>query len=170
MKALSSNMLDVAKWPRWNRWEKGEGLVLKGKIKQIATKRYSMQDGWRNIKEGKAETLASLTPRRLLNSRLISFTVVLIPYSTPPFSWLRPHQSSSDHSSRQPDHFSFPVEHQKSCESWRFIHHYLDTLTFPTARDVNIPRCETKLIVDREFPSSRKNGNWKLKQRRKCLI
>lgn len=122
---------------RRNDWGNDEELELKGKIMQIATKRYSMQDGRRNIKEGKAETLSLFLfpfflPRCLLNSRLISFTV-LIPYSwAPPFSWLRPHQSSSDHSSRQPDHFSFPDEHQKSCEPWRFIHHYADVLTSPS--------------------------------------
>lgn len=124
---------------RRNDWGNGEELELKGEIMQIATKRYSMQDGWRNIKEGKAETLSLFLsfpfppPRCLLNSRLISFTIVLIPYFwAPPFPWLRPHQSSSDHSSRQPDHFSFPDEHQKSCEPWRFIHHYADVSTSPS--------------------------------------
>jgi len=80
---------------RYDYWEDcwkakvlGEKLgerELKGKIRQIATKRYSMQDGCRNIKRGKAETLVSpllspFLPRRLLNSRLISFAVVLIPH------------------------------------------------------------------------------------------
>jgi hypothetical protein len=115
-----------------------------------------MQDGWRNIKRGKTETLVSspfspFSPRRLLNSRLISFTAVLIPHSVPPFSWLRSHQSSSDHSSRQPNHFSFPAEHQKSCEYWRFIHHYPDRSYIPLACDVNITRCETKVIVTNRY-------------------